>query len=62
MKNTKMDILSLFGFVPEQVQMFIPLPMTLSSVIYYTGVDPLTDEKFKSICDIAGRIRQHKNF
>jgi uncharacterized radical SAM protein YgiQ len=62
MKNTKKDILSLFGFVPEQMQMFIPLPMTLSSVIYYTGVDPLTGERFKSEHDMSGRIKQHKIF
>jgi uncharacterized radical SAM protein YgiQ len=30
---------------PEQVQDFIPLPMTLSGCMYYTGVHPLTGEK-----------------
>lgn len=28
------------GYVPEQVQDFIPLPMTRSSVMYYTGLNP----------------------
>jgi len=30
------------GIYPEQVQDFTPTPMTLSSVIFYTGVDPYT--------------------
>jgi uncharacterized radical SAM protein YgiQ len=30
---------------PEQVQDFIPLPMTLSGCIYYTGSHPFTGEK-----------------
>ena len=30
------------GIFPEQVQDFTPTPMTLSSAIYYSGVDPYT--------------------
>lgn len=30
---------------PEQVQDFTPTPMTLASVIYYTGIDPYTQKK-----------------
>lgn len=30
------------GYTPEQIQDFIPLPMTRSSVMYYTGLDPAT--------------------
>ncbi|MCK5494077.1 MAG: DUF3362 domain-containing protein, partial [Candidatus Omnitrophica bacterium] len=30
---------------PEQIQDFIPLPMSLSGCIYYTGKHPLTGEK-----------------
>jgi uncharacterized radical SAM protein YgiQ len=30
------------GYTPEQIQDFIPLPMTASSVMYYTGLDPET--------------------
>jgi radical SAM superfamily enzyme YgiQ (UPF0313 family) len=30
------------GIHPEQIQDFIPLPMTLSSAIYHTGKDPFT--------------------
>jgi uncharacterized radical SAM protein YgiQ len=62
MKNTKEDILSLFGFVPEQVQMFIPLPMTLSSVMFYTGIDPLTGERFNTANDMSERRKQHGIF
>lgn len=32
------------GFVPEQAQDFYPTPSTLSTCMYYTGVDPLTME------------------
>lgn len=32
------------GYRPEQVQDFIPLPMTASSVMYHTGRDPATGE------------------
>ncbi|MGQ9846775.1 MAG: YgiQ family radical SAM protein [Bacteroidales bacterium] len=30
---------------PEQVQDFTPTPMTLASVMYYTGIDPYTQKK-----------------
>ncbi len=30
---------------PEQIQDFIPLPMTLSGSMYYTGKEPITGEK-----------------
>lgn len=33
------------GIKPEQVQDFTPTPMTLSTVIYYTGFDPYTGKK-----------------
>ncbi len=33
------------GFVPDQVQDFYPTPGTLSTCMYYTGLDPLTGEK-----------------
>ncbi len=44
MRRMREDILGVFRFLPEQVQAFIPLPMTLSSVMYYTGKDPLSGE------------------
>lgn len=33
------------GYMPEQVQDFYPTPSTLSTVMYYTGLDPRTMEK-----------------
>jgi uncharacterized radical SAM protein YgiQ len=33
------------GIQPEQVQDLTPTPMTLSSVMYYTGIDPYTGKR-----------------
>jgi len=33
------------GMRPEQVQDFIPLPMTISACLYYTGSHPMTGER-----------------
>ena len=33
------------GFIPDQVQDFYPTPGTLSTCMYYTGLDPLTMKK-----------------
>ena len=33
------------GYMPEQVQDFYPTPSTVSTVMYYTGIDPRTGEK-----------------
>ncbi|MCP4399608.1 MAG: YgiQ family radical SAM protein [bacterium] len=62
MQTMKQEISSIFGFVPHQVQAFIPLPMTLSSVIYYTGLDPLTGEHFEVVHDLNIRRKQHGIF
>ena len=32
------------GYMPEQVQDFYPTPSTMSTCMYYTGVDPCTME------------------
>jgi uncharacterized radical SAM protein YgiQ len=32
------------GFVPDQVQDFYPTPGTMSTCMYYTGINPLADE------------------
>ncbi|MCM8768649.1 MAG: YgiQ family radical SAM protein [Candidatus Omnitrophica bacterium] len=34
-----------FGYFLEQLQDFIPLPMTVSACIYHTGLDPLTGQE-----------------
>jgi uncharacterized radical SAM protein YgiQ len=37
--------LNRMGLNPEQVQDFMPTPLTLSSVIYYSGINPYTGQK-----------------
>jgi uncharacterized radical SAM protein YgiQ len=32
------------GYFPEQVQDFIPMPMTRATAMYYTGKDPMTEK------------------
>lgn len=32
------------GYKPQQIQIFTPTPGTLSTTIYYTGIDPYTNE------------------
>ena len=39
------DYIREMGYNPEQVQDFYPTPSTLSTVMYYTGLDPRTMEK-----------------
>jgi radical SAM superfamily enzyme YgiQ (UPF0313 family) len=43
MANLAVETKSL-GFQLEQVQDFTPTPMTLASVIYYSGIHPFTGE------------------
>ncbi len=59
MSGLRATMLSIFGSIPEQVQAFIPLPMTLSSVQFYTGVDPLTGDEVFVERDGAKRRMQH---
>lgn len=60
MISLRKDVLRHFRFLPEQIQAFIPLPMTLSSVIYFTGIDPLTRERFFVERTPLGRRRQQR--
>lgn len=46
---------------PEQVQDFTPTPMTLASVIYYTGKDPYTGKKV-FVSRTLDEKRMQKNF
>ena len=55
----KKDIQAVFGILPKQIQAFIPLPMTLSSVIYFTGIDPLSGERFRVDRNTEERRIQH---
>jgi uncharacterized radical SAM protein YgiQ len=45
---------------PEQVQIFIPLPSTYASVMYYTGLDPFTRQPVFVEKDPARRERQKR--
>ena len=47
MKELVAEVRSL-GIKPEQVQDFTPTPMTLSTLMYYTGFDPI--QRKKGIC------------
>ncbi len=62
MKNLSREIYSVLGFMPDQVQAFLPLPMTIASVIYYTGIDPLTRESFNVVREMNERRKQHQIF
>ncbi|MDD4583921.1 MAG: YgiQ family radical SAM protein [Eubacteriales bacterium] len=46
------------GFVPDQVQDFYPTPGTLSTCMYYTGLDPLTGEQVYVAKDIKEKQMQ----
>lgn len=50
------------GIRPEQVQDFTPTPMTLSTLIYYTGFDPYTGKKVFVERKIEGKRRQKDFF
>ena len=50
------------GFQLEQVQDFTPTPMTVSTVIYYSGVHPYTLEDIETVKDIQRKKDQNKFF
>ena len=43
------------GFVPDQVQEFYPTPATVSTCMYYTGLDPRPGENFRKVFVPKGR-------
>ena len=43
------------GFVPDQVQEFYPTPATVSTCMYYTGLDPRPGENFRKVYIPKGR-------
>ncbi|MBN1108228.1 MAG: YgiQ family radical SAM protein [Bacteroidales bacterium] len=61
MKRLADEVRSL-GVKPEQVQDFTPTPMTLSTVIYYTGFDPYTGRKVYVARDPGEKKRQKEYF
>ncbi|MFH1691556.1 MAG: YgiQ family radical SAM protein [Candidatus Omnitrophota bacterium] len=46
------------GFKPEQIQDFIPLPMTRSNCMYYTGSDPETGKPLYVAKNKSDRMKQ----
>ena len=46
------------GYMPEQVQDFYPTPSTISTCMYYTGVDPRTMEKVYTPRDMHEKAMQ----
>ncbi len=61
MKELVAELKSL-GLRPEQVQDFTPTPMTLSTLMYYTGLDPYTGKKVYVARNIEEKRRQKEYF
>jgi uncharacterized radical SAM protein YgiQ len=61
MKNLAAEVKSL-GIKPEQVQDFTPTPMTLSTLMYYTGFDPFSGKKVYVARSIKDKRRQKEFF
>jgi len=52
-KNTESMIKKYLKFRPEQVQIFTPTPSTVSTAIFYTGIDMDTGDTVKVIKDLS---------
>ncbi len=52
----------LLDFRPEQVQDFTPTPMTLATVMYYSGINPYTMEKVSVARNKEDKLSQRKFF
>ncbi len=61
MKELVAEVKSL-GIKPEQVQDFTPTPMTLSTLMYYTGVDPFSEKKVYVARSSEDKKRQKEYF
>ncbi len=61
MKDLAAEVKSL-GIKPEQVQDFTPTPMTLSTLMYYTGFDPYSGKKVYVARNIEDKKRQKEYF
>ncbi|MCU0456990.1 MAG: YgiQ family radical SAM protein, partial [Bacteroidales bacterium] len=61
MKELAAEVKSM-GIRPEQVQDFTPTPMTLSTLIYYTGFDPFTGKKVYVARNPEEKKRQKEYF
>jgi uncharacterized radical SAM protein YgiQ len=61
MKDLETEVKSL-GIKPEQVQDFTPTPMTLSTLMYYTGFDPYSGKKVYVARNIEEKRKQKEYF
>lgn len=61
MSDLEKEVRSL-GIRPEQVQDFTPTPMTMSTLMYYTGFDPNTEKKLYVARSIDDKRQQKEYF
>jgi uncharacterized radical SAM protein YgiQ len=61
MKDLATEMKSL-GIKPEQVQDYTPTPMTLSTLMYYTGFDPYSGKKIYVARNIEDKRKQKEYF
>lgn len=61
MKDLVAEVKTL-GIKPEQVQDFTPTPMTLSTLMYYTGFDPYSGRKIYVARNIEEKRKQKEYF
>ncbi len=47
-----------WGYLPEQVQDFYPTPGTISTVMYYTGINPMTGKRVYVTTDYREKLLQ----
>jgi hypothetical protein len=55
-------VVKTMGLHLEQVQDFTPTPMTLTSTIFYTGIDPYTGNKIFVEDSKDGKLKQRELF
>jgi uncharacterized radical SAM protein YgiQ len=61
MKELEAEV-KILGIKPEQVQDFTPTPMTLSTLMYYTGFDPYSGKKVYVARNIEEKRKQKEYF
>jgi len=61
MKDLASEV-KIMGIKPEQVQDFTPTPMTLSTLMYYTGLDPYSGKKVYVARNIEEKRKQKEHF
>ncbi len=47
-------------FIPDQIQDFLPTPMTTSTCMYYTGLDPRTEDRIYVAREYKDKMRQRE--